>query len=88
MRTRFRNQTRIFLSLALLIALGLAMWEAPSREWSLAFIRYVQNLGFIGFLLYAVDGVELAFVRADRRDWLAVLPGDRPAAQSAPSPEL
>lgn len=54
MRTRLGNKTRILLGLTLLVALGVAMWEAPTREWSLAFIRYIRNLGWVGFLFYAL----------------------------------
>ncbi len=54
MQIRFRNKTRILLALAFLVALALALWLAPTREWSLAFIRYVQGLGVVGFVLYAV----------------------------------
>lgn len=64
MRIKLGNKTRIFLGLALLIALGVAMWEAPTREWSLAFIQYVRNLGRVGFLLYAlayIAGTVLLF---------------------------
>jgi uncharacterized membrane protein YdjX (TVP38/TMEM64 family) len=64
MRTKLGNKARILLGLALLVALGVAAWFAPAREWSIAFIRYVQNLGFIGFLLYAmayVVGTVLLF---------------------------
>ncbi len=64
MRTRLGNKTRILLGLALLIALGVAMWEAPTREWSLAFIQYIRNLGWVGFLFYAlayVVGTVLLF---------------------------
>ncbi len=52
------------LGLALLITLGVAMWKAPTREWSLAFIQYVRNLGWVGFLFYAlayVVGTVLLF---------------------------
>ncbi len=64
MQTRLGNKTRILLGLALLIALGVAMWKAPTREWSLAFIQYVRNLGWVGFLFYAlayVVGTVLLF---------------------------
>jgi uncharacterized membrane protein YdjX (TVP38/TMEM64 family) len=64
MRTRLGNKTRILLGLALLVALGVAMWKAPTREWSLAFIQYVRNLGWVGFLFYAlayVVGTVLLF---------------------------
>ena len=54
MRTKSGNKTRILLGLALLIALGVMMWKAPTREWSLAFIQYVRNLGWVGFLFYAL----------------------------------
>jgi len=52
MRISHGNKARILLVLALFAALGAAMWKAPTREWSLAFIRYVQSLGLIGFFLY------------------------------------
>lgn len=64
MRTRLGNRGRILLGLGLLVALGIAVWRAPTREWSFAFIRYVQNLGFMGYLLYAlayVAGTVLLF---------------------------
>ncbi len=64
MRTKVGNKAPILLALALLAALGVAMWEAPTREWSLSFIRYVKNLGLVGFLLYAlayVVGTVLLF---------------------------
>ena len=64
MRTRLGNKTRILLGLALLVALGVAMWKAPTREWSLAFIQHVRNLGWVGFLFYAlayVVGTVLLF---------------------------
>ncbi len=43
----------MLLGLALLIALGVTVWKAPTREWSLAFIHYVRNLGWVGFWFYA-----------------------------------
>lgn len=52
------------LGLAVLVALGVAMWEAPARQWSLSFIQYVRNLGWVGFLLYAltyIAGTVLLF---------------------------
>lgn len=55
---------RLLVALASLGALGLALWLAPTREWSLAFIRFVQRLGFLGFVLYAlayVAGTVLLF---------------------------
>jgi uncharacterized membrane protein YdjX (TVP38/TMEM64 family) len=64
MQTRFGNKTRILLGLALLIALGLTIWKAPTREWLLAFIQYVRNLGWVGFWFYAlayVAGTVLLF---------------------------
>jgi uncharacterized membrane protein YdjX (TVP38/TMEM64 family) len=64
MQTRFGSITRILLGVAALIALGVGIWKAPTREWSLAFIRYVQNLGFAGSLIYAlayVAGTVLFF---------------------------
>lgn len=64
MRIGLENKTRILLGLALLIVLGVAMWSAPTREWALAFIQYVRNLGWVGFLFYAlayVAGTVLLF---------------------------
>lgn len=54
MRIKLAYIARIMLGLAMLVALGVGIWKAPSREWSLAFIRYVQNLGFVGSLIYAL----------------------------------
>jgi uncharacterized membrane protein YdjX (TVP38/TMEM64 family) len=34
--------------------LGVAMWIAPTGQWSLDFVRYVRNLGWAGFVLYAM----------------------------------
>jgi uncharacterized membrane protein YdjX (TVP38/TMEM64 family) len=64
MRTKFGNKARVLLGLALLTALGVTMWKAPTREWSLAFVQYVRNLGWVGFLLYAfayIAGTVLIF---------------------------
>jgi uncharacterized membrane protein YdjX (TVP38/TMEM64 family) len=64
MRIRLGNKTRILLGLALLVALGVAMWRAPTREWSLTFVQYVRNLGWVGFVFYAfayVVGTVLLF---------------------------
>jgi uncharacterized membrane protein YdjX (TVP38/TMEM64 family) len=50
--------------LALAVGVGVAMWKAPTREWSLAFVQYVRNLGWLGFVLYAfayVAGTVLLF---------------------------
>lgn len=61
---RLVNKTRTLLGLAFLIALGVAMWIAPTRQWSLDFIQYVRSLGWIGFSLYAlayVAGTVLLF---------------------------
>ncbi|MFZ0962932.1 MAG: TVP38/TMEM64 family protein [Terriglobia bacterium] len=54
MRNKLGNKTRIVLGLAFLIALGVTMWKAPAREWALAFIHYVRNLGWMGFWLFAL----------------------------------
>jgi uncharacterized membrane protein YdjX (TVP38/TMEM64 family) len=64
MRTKLGNKTRILLGLIVLVALGVAMWEAPTREWSVDFIQYVRSLGWVGFLLYAlayIAGTVLLF---------------------------
>src|SRR6266851_284703 len=64
MRTKLANGTRILLGVALLIALSIVMWKAPTREWSLAFVQYIRNLGWVGFLIYAfayVVGTVLLF---------------------------
>lgn len=64
MRTSLGNKARVLLGLILLVALGAAMWEAPTRQWSVAFIQYVRSLGWLGFLLYAlayVTGTVLLF---------------------------
>jgi len=64
MRSRFGNKARILLGLAVLAALGVAMWKLPTREWSAAFIQYVRHLGWVGFLLYAlayITGTVLMF---------------------------
>ena len=64
MRTKSGNKTRILLGLTLLIALGVTMWKAPTREWSVAFIQYVRSLGWVGFWFYAfayITGTVLLF---------------------------
>lgn len=64
MRPKPGDRARIWLGLALLAALGVAAWKAPTREWSLAFIEHVQNLGWAGFVVYAlayVVGTVLLF---------------------------
>jgi uncharacterized membrane protein YdjX (TVP38/TMEM64 family) len=37
-----------------MVALGVAMWRAPTRQWSMDFVQYVRNLGWVGFVLYAL----------------------------------
>lgn len=64
MRDRAKNKTRILLGVALIAGFGFAVLLTPTRDWSLAFIRYVQDLGFVGFLVYAlayVVGTVLLF---------------------------